>query len=145
MADVKTKRTGASVTAFINGIEDRQRRADARKVAAMMRAATGEKPKLWGPSMVGYGSYHYRYASGREGEWFLTGFSPRKQNISVYIMPGFDDFDALLKKLGKCKTGKSCLYIRRLADIDENVLDTLIIESVRRMRDKYVSGRGSND
>lgn len=145
MADLKTKRTGASVTAFIDGVEDRQQRADVRKIAAMMRAATGEKPKMWGPSMVGYGSYHYRYASGREGEWFLAGFSPRKQSISVYIMPGFDDFDGLLKKLGKHKTGKSCLYIKRLADIDEKVLDRLIIESVHRMREKYASGRGSND
>ena len=95
--------------------------------------------------MVGHGSYRYRYASGREGEWFLTGFSPRKQTISVYIMPGFGDFDPLLKKLGKFKTGKSCLYIKRLADVDENVLDRLIMESVRRMRDKHVSGGGSND
>ena len=145
MADVKTKRTGASVSAFINGIEDRQQRADARKIAAMMRAATGEKAKMWGPSMVGYGSYHYRYASGREGDWFLTGFSPRKQNFSVYIMPGFADFDALLKKLGKYRTGKSCLYIKRLADVDEAVLDKLINDAVRRMRDNYASGRGSND
>ena len=95
---------------------------------------------MWGASIVGYGSYHYRYASGREGEWFLTGFSPRKQNISVYIMPGFGSFDRLLGKLGKYKTGKSCLYIKRLADVDEKVLDRLIDESVGHMRRKYPGG-----
>ena len=143
MAEVKTKRTGASVRAFLDAVEDPQQRADVKKIAAMMRAATGEQPKMWGPSIVGYGSYHFRYASGREGDWFLTGFSPRKQNISVYIMPGFSSFERQLGKLGKYKTGKSCLYIRRLADVDEKVLGRLIDQSVSHMRKKYAGG-GAN-
>jgi hypothetical protein len=143
MADVKTIQTGASVKAFLDGIGDRGQRSDARKIAAMMRSATGERPKMWGASIVGYGSYHYRYSSGREGDWFLTGFSPRKQNFSVYIMPGFGSFEGLLGKLGKYKTGKSCLYIRRLADVDEQVLGELIDQSVRHMRRKYAGGSES--
>ena len=103
----------------------------------MMRAATGSRARMWGTSIVGYGSYHYQYASGREGDWMLVGFSPRKQNLVVYIMPGFDRFARLLEKLGKYKTGKSCLYIKRLADIDEAVLERLISDSVADMRSRY--------
>ena len=143
MAEVKTKRTGASVRAFLDAVDDPQQRADVKKIAAMMRAATGEPPKMWGPSIVGYGSYHFRYASGRGGDWFLTGFSPRKQNISVYIMPGFSSFERQLGKLGKYKTGKSCLYIRRLADVDEKVLGRLIDQSVSHMRKNYAEGGGN--
>jgi hypothetical protein len=137
MADNKTQPTKASVTDFINAIDDPQRRADARKVAAMMRKATGKRAKMWGPSIVGYGTYHYKYASGREGDFLITGFSPRKQALTAYIMAGFPKFDALMKKLGKYKTGKSCLYIKRLSDVDEDVLERLINESVRYMRDNY--------
>jgi hypothetical protein len=137
VAENKTKPTRASVTEFINSIDDPQKRADARKVAAMMRKSTGKRAKMWGSSMVGYGTYHYKYASGREGDFMMAGFSPRKQALTVYIMAGFSQYGALMKKLGKYKTGKSCLYIKRLSDVDENVLQRLIDESVRYMRKNY--------
>jgi hypothetical protein len=137
VADLKTRPTRASVTAFMAAIEDRQMRADAKKVAAMMRCATGNRATMWGPSIVGYGRYRYRYASGREGEFMITGFSPRRQALTVYIMPGFSRFDRLMSKLGKYKTGKSCLYIRRLADVDEIVLERLIHDSVEYMKGHY--------
>lgn len=137
MAENKTQPTTASVTDFIGSIDDREKRADARKVATMMRRATGKRARMWGSSMVGYGTYHYRYASGREGDFMLSGFSPRKQALTVYIMAGFSAFDGLMKKLGKVRTGKSCLYIRRLSDVDEEVLEQLIQESVRYMRKNY--------
>ena len=110
MAENKTKPTKQSVTAFINDIDDKQRRADVKKVAAMMRRATGKKAAMWGSSIVGYGQYHYKYASGREGDFMLTGFSPRKQALTVYIIPGFTQSAALMKKLGKYKTGRSGRY-----------------------------------
>jgi hypothetical protein len=141
MAELKTQKNNASVTAFIKGIEDKQQRADARKVAAMMRAATGSRAKMWGTAIVGFGSYHYKYASGQEGDWPIVGFSPRKQNLSLYIMPGFGKFDALMARLGKHKTGKSCLYIKRLDDVDQKVLEKLIAESVRHMRKNYETKR----
>ena len=137
MAELKTKQNRASVAAFLNSIEDKQKRADAKKISSMMREATGSRAKMWGAAIVGFGSYHYKYASGREGDWMLVGFSPRKQNLTVYIMPGFKAFEKLMAKLGKHSTGKSCLYIKRLADVDENVLEKLIAESVKHMRSKY--------
>ncbi|HKJ19581.1 MAG TPA: DUF1801 domain-containing protein [Woeseiaceae bacterium] len=137
MAENKTQATGASVAAFINSIDDKQQRADARKVAAMMRKATGKSAKMWGPSIVGYGAYHYKYASGREGDFLMTGFSPRKQALTVYVIPGFTPFEALMNKLGKYKTGKSCLYIKRLSDVDEKILEQLIDRSVKHMREHY--------
>jgi len=137
MAENKTQPTRRSVTALINGIDDKQKRADAKKIAAMMRKATGARAAMWGPSIVGYGRYHYRYESGREGDFMLTGFSPRKQALTVYIIPGFKSFESLMKKLGKYKTGKSCLYIKRLSDVDERVLERLIAESVKYMRKNY--------
>ena len=137
MADNKTKPGKASVTAFINGIEDRDKRSDTKKVAAMMRTATGSRAKMWGASIIGFGSYHYRYDSGREGDFMITGLSPRKQALTVYIMPGFSHFEGHMKKLGKYKTGKSCLYIRRLADVDEKVLNRLIVDAVKYMRKNY--------
>lgn len=137
MAELKTKQNNASVTAFLNSIEDKQKRADAKKISSMMRAATGSRAKMWGTAIVGFGSYHYKYASGREGDWMLVGFSPRKQNLTLYIMPGFKAFDSLLAMLGKHSTGKSCLYIKRLADVDEKVLEDLIVGSVKHMRSKY--------
>ena len=140
MVENKTRPTGASVTTFMKGIPDRKMRADAKKVAAMMRRATGKRASMWGPGIVGYGSYHYRYESGREGDFMLTGFSPRKQALSIYIMPGFNRFQDLMSKLGKYKTGKSCLYIKRLSDVDEVVLEQLIKESVGYMRAHYETG-----
>ena len=137
MAENKTQPTKLSVTEFIKAIDDPQKRADARKVAAMMRKATGKRAKMWGPSIVGFGTYHYKYASGREGDFMVAGFSPRKQALTVYIMAGFSKYDALMKKLGKYKTGKSCLYIKRLSDVDEAVLQKLIDESVKYMRKNY--------
>ncbi len=137
MAENKTKPGAISVAAFINGIEDRERRSEVKKVAAMMRAATGSRARMWGTSIMGFGSYHYRYDSGREGDFLITGLSPRKQALTVYIMPGFSHFEGLMKKLGKYKTGKSCLYIRRLADIDEKVLNRLIVDAVKYMRRNY--------
>lgn len=137
MAENKTKPTRASVTAFINGIEDKQKRRDASKVAAMMRTATGARAKMWGANIVGFGEYHYKYASGREGDFLITGFAPRKQALTVYIISGFKHFESLMSKLGKYKTGKSCLYIKRLSDVDEKVLERLIVRSVKYMRTNY--------
>ena len=137
MVENKTKPGMAKVTAFVNGIENREMRGDVKKIAAMMRAATGSRAKMWGTSIMGFGSYHYKYESGREGDFMITGLSPRKQALTVYIMPGFSHFEGLMKKLGKYKTGKSCLYIRRLADVDEKVLNRLIVDAVKYMRKNY--------
>lgn len=139
MAENKTKPTKASVTAFINGIEDKQRRSDVKKVAAMMREATGSRAKMWGANIVGFGQYHYKYATGREGDFMITGFSPRKQALTLYVIPGFEHFETLMSKLGKYKTGRSCLYIKHLSDVDEKVLKRLIVASVRHMRKKYTT------
>ena len=139
MAELKTRQNDASVTAFLAAIADPGLRADARKIAAMMRAATGSRPRMWGASIVGYGSYHYVYASGREGDWPIVGFSPRKQNISIYIMAGFAGSEKLLSRLGKHKTGKSCLYIKRLDDVDEAVLRKLVDGSIMYIRNKYTT------
>jgi len=137
MAENKTKPTRQSVTAFIKAMEDKQRSADIKKGAAMMRIATGKKAAMWGSNIVGYGQYHYEYASGREGDFMLTGFSPRKQALTVYIIPGFKQFAALMEKLGKYKTGKSCLYIKSLSDVNEKVLEQLIYRSVKFMCKNY--------
>lgn len=137
MAESKTKKTGASVADFIAAIENDGQRADAKALVKLMKKVTGMQPKLWGPSMVGFGTYHYKYASGREGDWFLTGFAPRKGNLSIYIMAGFTGYDALMKKLGKHKTGVSCLYVKRLADIDMKVLERLVTKSVAHMKKTY--------
>lgn len=137
MAGNKTKPTKASVSSFLDSIDDPQKKADARKVAAIMRRVTGKRARMWGSSIVGYGEYHYRYASGREGDWALTGFSPRKQNLAIYIMPGFDEFPELMGRLGKYKTGKSCLYLNKLDDVDQDVLEKLIGESIKVMRKRY--------
>ena len=136
MAQNKTQPNKASVTAFLNAIEDKRKRPDAKKVAAMMRRATGCRAKMWGSSIVGYGKYHYKYASGREGDWALVGFSPRKQNLAVYIMPGFSAYGSLMKKLGKHKTGKSCLYINKLEDVDMEVLRELAARSYKYIKEK---------
>ena len=137
MAELKTKETRASVTAFLNAIEDRQKRADCRAIAKIMREATGKSARMWGTSIVGFGKYDYQYASGHSGTSMLTGFSPRAQNITIYIMPGFKKFAAAMSKLGKYKTGKSCLYIKRLADVDQEILSILISDSVKEMHRIY--------
>lgn len=139
MAELKTKKNNASVAKFMNGIEDPAQRADCRKISAMMKKATGSRPKMWGTAIVGFGSYSYSNSAGKDFEWMLTGFSPRKQATSVYIMSGFKKFDALMKKLGRHKTGKSCLYIKRLEDVDEKVLQQLIDASVKYMRKTYAT------
>lgn len=134
MAGNKTTPTDQSVDLFIEAIPDEARRADCRNLLQLMEEVTGEKPKMWGPSMVGFGSYHYRYDSGREGDWFLAGFSPRRHDLTVYITAGFERYDALMKRLGRHKTGRSCLYIKRLSDVDQGVLRELVADSVRHMR-----------
>ena len=137
MSDVKTKVNDASVEEFLNAVAHPVKKADSFILLEMMTEVTGVAPKMWGGSIVGFDSYHYVYASGREGDWPIVGFSPRKQNISLYIMPGFANFDPLLKKLGKHKTSKACLYINKLADIDLDILRELIQQSVAYMRNKY--------
>jgi hypothetical protein len=132
MADLKTKQTKASVAGFLKNIADETRRAECRTLLELMQAATGERPSMWGPSIVGFGSYHYKYASGREGDWFRVGFSPRKQALTVYIMSGFTGHESLLKKLGKHTTGKGCLYIKHLADVDLEILARLVRASVKK-------------
>ena len=131
MAELKTKATGASVVKFLAAIKDEQRRADCETVLAMMRKATGAEPKMWGTSIVGFGDYHYVYASGREGDWFLAGFSPRKPSLVLYSMGHFQQFEALLSKLGKYKLGGGCLYVNRLSDVHMPTLRKLIDQSVR--------------
>ncbi len=126
MTENKTRPTGASVEDFLSAAEPERRREDALALDGLFREVTGWAPRLWGPSIVGYGSYHYRYETGREGDFLATGFSPRKANLVVYIMPGYQDYSALLEDLGKHKLGKSCLYINRLSDVDEAVLRRLI-------------------
>ena len=134
MAELKTKKTKASVAEFLNAIEDPQKRKDSKTIVKMMKEATGMKPAMWGASMVGFGNYHYKYASGREGDWFLTGFAPRKQDLTLYIMDGFKSYKPLMKRLGKYKTGKACLYIKRLDDVDVVALRELITRSVKNKK-----------
>ena len=134
MAELKTQENDASVADFLNAVADERRRADAQRLATIMQEETGEPPRMWGANIVGYGHYHYRYASGREGEWMLVAFSPRKANLTLYVMPGFDGYEELLGRLGKFTTGKSCLYLKRLADVDEAVLRELVRRSADHMR-----------
>jgi hypothetical protein len=133
VAELKTKKNNASVDAFLKGVADEQQRADARRVADLMREATGSPPAMWGGSIVGFGHYRCKYDSGRELDWFLTGFAPRKGNLTLYIMAGFDRYGEILGRLGKYKTGKSCLYVKRLADVDLAVLAELVRASVEHM------------
>jgi hypothetical protein len=133
-SQLKTQRTRASVKAFIDGVADESKRKDARAISALMQDITGEKPEMWGSSIVGFGSYHYKYASGQEGDWPLVGFSPRKDNLTLYIMPGFREYADLLGKLGKHKKGMSCLYIKSLEDVHVPTLKTLVRQSVRQMK-----------
>ena len=138
MAELKTKPNKNSVAGFIKSVEER-RREDCKALLSLMKRITRKKPTMWGDSIVGFGKYHYKYESGREGDWFVTGFSPRKQNISIYIMPGFSKYQTILKKLGKHKTSVSCLYINKLAEIDIKQLEKLITRSVKDMAKLYKS------
>ena len=136
-AENKTRPTGASVTAFIDAVENDTRRRDAKTLLAMMKKITGEKAKMWGPSIIGFGEYHYKYESGREGDMLNVGFSPRKANMAVYVMGSIADDDPLRDKLGKYKTGRSCLYINKLEDVDLKVLEKLIAKSYKATLKKY--------
>lgn len=132
MAEVKTKKNAASVSDFIAAVPDKQQRDDAGKVLALMKEVAGEKPWMWGTSIIGFGSY-----KAKSGEWPIVGFSPRKQNLVLYIMAGFDAYSDLLAKLGRHSTGKGCLYVKRLADVDAKVLRAIVARSVARVREKH--------
>ena len=133
MAELKTQTTDNSVVEYLSTVENERKKADSFAILELMSEASGQEPKMWGESIIGFGTYHYKYASGREGTWFLTGFAPRKQSLTLYIMSGFEGYDLLLRKLGKHKTGKSCLYINKLEDIDMDVLRDLVKQSVEHM------------
>ena len=137
MAQLKTQPNNQSVEAYLNTIEPQQKQEDCFAILKLMQEVTGETPQLWGDSIVGFGSYHYKYASGREGDWFVTGFAARKKSLTLYIMAGFDDYDDLMSKLGKHTTGKSCLYIKKLKDVAQTVLRELVKQSVDYMADMY--------
>lgn len=138
MSELKTKKNDGSVLDFIDSVESEQRRSDALKLLNLFEKATDMTPKLWGESIIGYGQYHYKSErSSQEGDWPLTGFSPRKANLTVYIMPGFDAYQNLLSKLGKHKTSVSCIYINKLADVDTQILQEIITRSVAQMRSQY--------
>ena len=141
MAEAKTKPTKASVTQFLNQIPDAARREDCFAIAKMMEEITGSKPQMWGPSIVGFGTYRYKYASGHEGDWPVAAFSPRKQDLTLYLTPGFEKREELMDQLGKHRTGKSCLYIKRLSDIDVPTLKKLIKASVKDLKAYIASQR----
>ena len=133
----KTIANDASVTAFLDAIKDDQKREDSYKLLEIMTRLSGYPPKMWGSSIIGFGEYHYKYESGREGDMCRIGFSPRAQNLTLYIITGFSDYEEELSRLGKYKLGKSCLYIKRLSDVDEQVLEQLIIKDLNVMNEKY--------
>jgi hypothetical protein len=137
MAELKTKKTAASVKDFLNRVPDERKRKDSFAILKLMQEVTGTRPAMWGPSIVGFGKYHYKYASGREGDMPLAGFSPRKQALTLYITAGFDGYGELLRKLGKYKTGKVCLYINKLEDVDLATLKEMVRRSVEHMARKY--------
>ena len=137
MATNKTTQNDNPVESFINSVDNEQKRGDSWDMIALMKKITGSEPKMWGSSLVGFGSYHYKYASGREGDFFLTGFSPRKTAFTVYIIPGFSGYADLMEQLGSYKTGKSCLYLKNLEAVNRGELEQLIRESVDEMREKY--------
>ena len=136
MAELKTKLNDASVENFINSVEDEKKREFAFTILELMKKVTKAEPKMWGTSIIGFGTYRYKYASGREGDWMQVGFSPRKQNMSLYIMSGFSRYEELLSKLGKYKTGKSCLYLKKEEDVDMKVLKDLVAQSVNYIKNK---------
>jgi Domain of unknown function (DU1801) len=135
MAELKTKQTDESVEKFLNRIPDAERREDCFAIAKLMEEITGYEPRMWGPSIVGFGSFHYKYASGREGDWMMTGFSPRKKDLTLYLMMGFEKHQDLMKQLGKHSASKSCLYIKRLSDIHQPTLKKLIKASVKQLKE----------
>ena len=137
MAENTTQITDVDPAAFIADVEHPTRRADAEVLLGMMRRVTGCEPKMWGPSIIGFGSYHYRYESGREGDMLITGFSPRKANLVLYILPGYDDLGESLSELGKHKVGKSCLYVNKLDDVDLEVLEGIVADGVAKIRADY--------
>ena len=137
MAELKTKLNDKSVEDFLNTVEDEQKRKDSFELLKIMREISGEPAKMWGSAIVGFGSYHYVYASGREGDWMLSGFSPRKASITLYLMAGFDQMGDELASLGKHKVGKGCLYVKSLSDIDEKVLRKMIKKSIAIIRKRY--------
>ena len=137
MAELKTKVNEGNVDEFLNAVADEQKRADSFKVKEIMAELTGAPAKMWGTSIVGFGSYHYKYASGQEGDWMLTGFSPRKQALTLYLMSGNEHFEKEREKLGKHKVGKSCLYIKTISDIDEDVLRDMIKKSIEIINKRY--------
>jgi hypothetical protein len=137
MAELKTVPSGADVEAFLERISDPARRADCRAVLELMQRATGCPPKMWGDRIVGFGSYRYRYRTGREGDWFLSGFASRKRDLTLYVMSGFERSPEIMARLGKYKTGKSCLYVAKLADVDTGALEDLVVASVRHLRATY--------
>ena len=133
MSELKTRPTDLDVTEFLNAIQDEDKRKDCIALADLMQRVTGEKPEMWGDGMIGYGRYTYRYTSGRTGEWMKTGFAPRKGNITIYIMAYLENYPEIMPRLGKYKTGKSCIYIKRLTDIDTAVLEELIRQSLQSL------------
>lgn len=137
MTELKTKPNDKNVIEFLNNVENPRRRDDSFKILKLMQEITQEGPIMWGDSIVGFGSYHYKYASGREAEWLAIGFSPRKQYLTIYIMDGFEKYDGLLEKLGKHKTGKSCLYLNKLEDVNIPVLTELITESLKYVKKNF--------
>jgi len=138
MAENKTKATSASVEEYLNAVEHPVRRENAIEVMALMRKVSGVEPKMWGDSMIGFGQYHYKYDSGREGDCYIIGLSPRKANLTIYIMPGYQDLSAYLTRLGKHKIGKCCLYINKLADVDMGVLEELLVYGWDKMKHRQV-------
>jgi len=137
VAKLKTRKNDASVEDFLEGVPNEKKREDSFAILEIMREVTGEEPAMWGTSIVGFGSYRYRYASGAEGEWPLVGFSPRRQNLTLYIMSGFDDYDDLLANLGMYKTGKACLYINKLEDVDLATLRELVRQSAGHVAEAH--------
>ncbi len=133
----KTVENEGSVDNFLNSVKDETKKADCLRIKSIMEEISGEPAKMWGTSIVGFGNYHYKYESGREGDFMKVGFSPRAQNVTLYIMPGFGRYEDLMSKLGKHKIGKSCLYVKKLADVDEDILKELITESYSYMTNKY--------
>ncbi len=133
----KTVENEGSVDDFLNSVKDETKKADCLRIKSIMEEISGEPAKMWGTSIVGFGNYHYKYESGREGDFMKVGFSPRAQNVTLYIMPGFGRYEDLMSKLGKHKIGKSCLYVKKLADVDEDILKELITESYSYMTNKY--------
>lgn len=133
-AQLKTQKNEASVEGFLNSIKEEQKRADAFRIMELMQKACKEEPKMWGPAIIGFGDYTYKYESGREGDWFLMGFSPRKQNLTIYIMTGYERHPDIMSRLGKFKTGKSCLYINKMSDINEKALKELLDAAMKDLK-----------